>query len=71
MQALVEQGTPVTYVLFPDEGHGFSRPANNIAFNVLVEQFLAQHLGERLQQEDAEETLGNTAIVKEFRSIFT
>ena len=23
---------PVTYVLFPDEGHGFARPENNLAF---------------------------------------
>jgi hypothetical protein len=31
---------PVTYVLFPDEGHGFARPANNIAFNAVTENFL-------------------------------
>ncbi len=23
---------PVTYIVFPDEGHGFARPVNNIAF---------------------------------------
>ena len=38
---------PVTYVLFPDEGHGFARPANNIAFNAVTENFLAQCLGGR------------------------
>jgi dipeptidyl aminopeptidase/acylaminoacyl peptidase len=36
---------PVTYVLFPDEGHGFARPENRIAFFAVAETFLAQHLG--------------------------
>ncbi len=35
------KGIPVTYVLFPDEGHGFARPENNIAFNAVTENFLA------------------------------
>jgi len=38
---------PVTYVVFPDEGHGFTTPANNMAFCALVELFLAKHLGGR------------------------
>jgi len=33
---------PVTYVVFPDEGHGFARPVNSIAFNAVTENFLAQ-----------------------------
>jgi len=36
---------PVTYVLFPDEGHGFARPENRTAFNAVAETFLAQCLG--------------------------
>jgi dipeptidyl aminopeptidase/acylaminoacyl peptidase len=36
---------PVTYVLFPDEGHGFARPENNIAFAGVMEAFLSAHLG--------------------------
>ncbi|MBC7771036.1 MAG: S9 family peptidase [Pyrinomonadaceae bacterium] len=36
---------PVTYVLFPDEGHGFARPQNRMAFYAVSEAFLAQHLG--------------------------
>jgi hypothetical protein len=36
---------PVTYVVFPDEGHGFSRPQNQIAFRAVTEAFLAKHLG--------------------------
>ncbi|MEY3138593.1 MAG: hypothetical protein RL580_2325, partial [Pseudomonadota bacterium] len=33
VSAMKSKGIPVTYVLFPDEGHGFARPENNIAFN--------------------------------------
>ena len=41
---------PVTYVLFPDEGHGFRRPENNTAFNAVTEDFLASKcLGGRFQ----------------------
>ncbi len=40
---------PVTYVLFPDEGHGFARPENNLAFFAAAEQFLAAVLGGRAE----------------------
>ena len=40
---------PVTYILFPDEGHGFARPANSIAFNAVAENFLAKCLGGRAE----------------------
>jgi dipeptidyl aminopeptidase/acylaminoacyl peptidase len=43
--AMKRHGLPVTYVLFPDEGHGFARPANNIAFFGIAEAFLSAHLG--------------------------
>jgi dipeptidyl aminopeptidase/acylaminoacyl peptidase len=36
---------PVTYIVFPDEGHGFARPPNNIAFFGTAEAFLSAHLG--------------------------
>jgi hypothetical protein len=36
---------PVTYVLYPDEGHGFVRPENRTSFNAVAEVFLAQCLG--------------------------
>jgi dipeptidyl aminopeptidase/acylaminoacyl peptidase len=39
------RGLPVTYVLYPDEGHGFSLPANRISSYAIVEAFLAEHLG--------------------------
>ncbi len=44
-----QAGIPVTYVLYPDEGHGFAKPANNIAFFALAENFLAECLGGRAE----------------------
>ena len=49
VDAMAARNIPVTYVLFPDEGHGFARPANNIAFNAVAENFLAQCLGGRAE----------------------
>ncbi|HEX9955015.1 MAG TPA: S9 family peptidase [Allosphingosinicella sp.] len=49
VDALKAKNIPVTYVLFPDEGHGFARPVNNIAFNAVAENFLARCLGGRAE----------------------
>jgi dipeptidyl aminopeptidase/acylaminoacyl peptidase len=49
VKAMQEKMIPVTYVLFPDEGHGFARPPNRLAFNAVMEAFLAQHLGGRFE----------------------
>ncbi len=45
VQAMTDNGLPVTYVLFPDEGHGFARPENRLAFYAMMEGFLSQCLG--------------------------
>lgn len=47
VDAMKAKGLPVTYVLFPDEGHGFARPENNIAFFAATEHFLERCLGGR------------------------
>src|SRR4051812_13790620 len=47
--AMQENGVPVTYLLFPDEGHGFVRPENNLAFVAVAEGFLAHWLGGRCE----------------------
>jgi dipeptidyl aminopeptidase/acylaminoacyl peptidase len=47
--AMKSAGIPVTYVLFPDEGHGFARPENTIAFFAIAENFLAQCIGGRAE----------------------
>ena len=43
--AMKEKKIPVTYMLYPEEGHGFDRPENNKSFFAVSEAFLAQHLG--------------------------
>jgi dipeptidyl aminopeptidase/acylaminoacyl peptidase len=47
--AMQAKSIPVTYVLFPDEGHGFARPENSIAFYATAEHFLAGCLGGRVE----------------------
>ena len=44
---MTERGIPVTYLLYPDEGHGFARPENNLSFMAVAEAFLARCLGGR------------------------
>lgn len=43
--AMQQKGIPVTYLLYPEEGHGFDRPANKISFFAVTEAFLSEHLG--------------------------
>jgi dipeptidyl aminopeptidase/acylaminoacyl peptidase len=47
--AMRARGIPVTYVYYPDEGHGFRRPENRRSFNAVAEAFLAAHLGGRFE----------------------
>ena len=49
--ALRDRGFPVEYINAPDEGHGFARPVNNMAFIAAMERFLAQHIGGRYQPD--------------------
>jgi len=49
VQACQQKGIPVTYLLYPDEGHGFARPENWMSFNAVAEAFLAQVLGGRYE----------------------
>jgi dipeptidyl aminopeptidase/acylaminoacyl peptidase len=47
--AMQRHGIPVTYIYYPDEGHGLVRPENRRSFAAVTEAFLAQHLGGRRQ----------------------
>ena len=49
VEAMTERGIPVTYVLYPDEGHGFAKPENNLSFMAVAEGFLARCLGGRFE----------------------
>lgn len=69
VDAMKAKGIPVTYVLFPDEGHGFARPENNIAFNAIAENFLAACLGGRAEPI-GETVKASSALVPE-GAVFT
>jgi dipeptidyl aminopeptidase/acylaminoacyl peptidase len=49
VRAMQARNIPVTYVYYPDEGHGFRRPENRRSFTAVVEAFLARHLGGRCE----------------------
>ncbi|MDD3566911.1 MAG: S9 family peptidase [Bacteroidales bacterium] len=53
--ALRDRGFPVEYISAPDEGHGFVRPINNMAFIAAMEKFFATHLGGRYQKDIPQE----------------
>jgi dipeptidyl aminopeptidase/acylaminoacyl peptidase len=49
VQSMQDKNIPVTYVLYPDEGHGFARPENNLSFSAIAEAFLSRCLGGRFE----------------------
>ena len=49
VEAMNKKDIPVTYALFPDEGHGFSRPENRLAFFSIAEILLARCLGGKVE----------------------
>ncbi|RHZ30909.1 hypothetical protein DYB37_009901 [Aphanomyces astaci] len=60
----------VTYIVYPDEGHGFCRPPNNIDFCYRAERFLATHLGGRVGPvDDGVATKNHTAIVVDLATL--
>jgi dipeptidyl aminopeptidase/acylaminoacyl peptidase len=63
VKAMQERDIPVSYVLFPDEGHGFARPPNSLAFWAATEAFLSAHLGGKYQPAEATEFEGTTMKV--------
>ena len=64
VEAMNARDIPVTYILYPDEGHGFARPENRLSFYAVAEAFLAQHLGGRFEGmgDDFE---GSSLLVKQ------
>ena len=49
--AMRDLDLPVEYINFPDEGHGFAKPDNSMAFITVMEKFLAKHIGGRVQED--------------------
>ncbi len=64
VKAMQTKGLPVSYVLFPDEGHGFQRPPNMQAFMAVAEAFLSTHLGGSYQPATAADFAGSTIQIK-------
>jgi dipeptidyl aminopeptidase/acylaminoacyl peptidase len=62
VEALTVRDMSVGFVVYPDEGHGFNRPENNLDWEGRVETFLAEHLGGR--SEPFETIKGTSADVR-------
>jgi dipeptidyl aminopeptidase/acylaminoacyl peptidase len=62
VEAMRAKDLPVTYIVFPDEGHGFARPQNRLDAFARIERFLAEHLGGRAERAQTIE--GSTAEVR-------
>jgi dipeptidyl aminopeptidase/acylaminoacyl peptidase len=50
VEAMKAKGIEYEYLLFPDEGHGLSKPENRFKFYAAAEKFLAKHLGGRYEE---------------------
>ena len=49
VKAMREKNLPVTFVVYPDEGHGFERPENMFDFYGRAEEFLGKCLGGKVE----------------------
>lgn len=65
LEAIGKAGGRATYVLYPDEGHGFVRPENRLDFYARTERFLAGCLGGRFEPLGAAGVPGSTPQVRE------
>ncbi len=63
VQAMQKKNLSVTYVLYSDEGHGFSMSENDISFFAIAEAFLAEHLGGRFEPIASKDFYGSTIEV--------
>ena len=70
VQAMKAKSLPVTYGVFPDEGHGFRMEKNRIAGYAMMEAFLSQHLGgdcesskEAIRESSVQIPIGNQLLL--------
>lgn len=49
VKVMRERSLPVTYIVFPNEGHGFFKAENKLDFNGRTEEFLGKCLGGRVE----------------------
>ena len=52
VEAMRRKGIEHEYLLFPDEGHGFAKPENNLRFYATAEKFLSRYLGGRYESDE-------------------
>jgi dipeptidyl aminopeptidase/acylaminoacyl peptidase len=64
VDAIAKHGGNAIYVLYPDEGHGFVRPANRLDFIARTEKFLADNLHGCYEPTTADRIPGSTAKVR-------
>ena len=50
-------GVPVEYIVFPDEGHGFRKSANQAVAYRAMKDFLDKHLGVAADAPQAEDPM--------------
>ncbi len=65
VNAMQAKKIPVSYILFPDEGHGFARVPNKLAFFAAAEAFLSAHLGGQYEPATAAQLKGTTMKVED------
>lgn len=63
VKAMKENSIPGQYVLFPDEGHGFAKPTNRLAFNAITEEFFARCFNNSIYEPITDEVQKSSAIV--------
>ena len=63
-EKMKEKNIPVTYILYPEEGHGFAKPENKTSFFAIAEKFLHQVLSTRYEPINDDFT-GAKFVVKE------
>ncbi|KAI9221350.1 Alpha/Beta hydrolase protein [Blastocladiella britannica] len=68
VKAIEANGGSVCYVLYPDEGHSFTRPVNRNDFYAKAELFLAKHMGPHVRHQEGlsfdVNAEGSSAIVR-------
>ena len=59
VEAVMQNGVPVEYLVFPDEGHGFRKRANRIQSSESILEFLDKHLKNAPRPSEASASSGN------------
>lgn len=64
VKSMKDKNLPVTYVLYPEEGHGFGQPTNRVSFYAIAEGFLSQCLGGRYEPIGADFKGANLKVLE-------